>query len=50
MSNTTHLESYDYHQWASGTDQSCTIPSTGVTFSWNIPTSIGDDPVYSSAG
>ncbi len=48
MSNSTDL--FGTHQWASGTDQSCTFPSTGVTFSWNIPTSIGWDPVYSPAG
>ncbi len=40
----------DFHQWASGTDQSCTFPSTGVTFSWNIPTNVASLPVYSSVG
>ncbi|KAK4150837.1 hypothetical protein C8A00DRAFT_17686 [Chaetomidium leptoderma] len=47
MSSST---SPDFHQWATGTDQSCTFPSSGVTFSWNIPTEIGSLPVYSSAG
>ncbi|KAG7293451.1 hypothetical protein NEMBOFW57_003502 [Staphylotrichum longicolle] len=47
MSNTTDAT---FHQWADGTDQSCTFPSSGVTFSWNIPTTIGWDPVYSPAG
>lgn len=40
----------EFHQWASGTEQSCTFPGSGVTFTWNIPTSVGSLPAYSYVG
>lgn len=44
----TSSTSESYHIWE-GSSQSCTFP-TGVTFTWNIPSSAQSQPNYSSVG
>ncbi len=38
-----------FNNWEGG-PQSCTFPSTGVTFSWDIPSSARSQPNYSWVG
>ncbi|KAK4143178.1 uncharacterized protein C8A04DRAFT_12618 [Dichotomopilus funicola] len=45
VSSSTAYE--DWHQWEGGS-QSCTFASTGVTFTWDIPSNAQSLPNYSS--